>query len=50
MLEYESEVIEREKLLKFLCAFDFVVQARMKSLLTAYFYKIDRRRKGDEDE
>ena len=32
-----------------LCAFDFVVHARMKSLLTAYFYKIDIRCKADED-
>ena len=32
------------------CAFDFVVHARMKSLLTAYFYKMDGRRKADEDE
>ena len=31
------------------CAFDFVVHARMKSLLTAYFYKIDGRCKSDED-
>ena len=32
------------------CAFDFVVHARMKSLLTAYFYKIDGRCKANEDE
>ena len=32
------------------CALDFVLHARMKSLLTAYFYKIDGRRKADEDE
>ena len=31
-------------------AFDFVVQARMQSLLTPYFYKIDGRCKADEDE
>ena len=31
------------------CAFDFVVHARMESLLTAYFYKIDGRCKADED-
>ena len=31
------------------CAFDFVVHARMKSLLTAYFYKIDGVCKTDED-
>ena len=31
------------------CAFDFVVHARMKYLLTAYFYKIDGRCKADED-
>ena len=30
-------------------AFDFVVHARMKSLSTAYFYKIDGRCKADED-
>ena len=30
-------------------AFDFVVHARMKSLSTAYFYKIDRRCKAGED-
>ena len=32
------------------CAFDFVVHERMKSLLTAYFYKINGRCKADEDE
>ena len=32
------------------CVFDFVVHARMKSLLTAYFYKIDGRCKADKDE
>ena len=31
------------------CAFDFVVHARMKSLLTAYFYKIYGRCKAEED-
>ena len=39
------------KVLKILlCAFDFVVHARMKLLLTAYFYKIDIRCKADGDE
>ena len=32
------------------CAFNFVVHARMKYLLTAYFYKIVGRCKADEDE
>ena len=32
------------------CALDFVVHGRMKSLLIAYFYKIDGRCKADKDE
>ena len=31
-------------------AFDFVVHTRMKSFLTAYFYKINGRCKADKDE
>ena len=31
-------------------AFDFVVHAQMKSLLAAYFYKIDGRCKSEKDE